>query len=220
MGTSRQQHNAVHGSVSCRCFAVRLVPPDAFPDLPTYETSCSGLSVMRAWRGLVAGFPICSHGRIQPRLLAETAGSESAAVPACITSGRALRTMLGDVAARSDIPASEVSLRFGLHWGATLYMGSILTAGRGADALEPATGHATYTPLAELATATDKARRDAPSIAVCEIYLRGRCALVLFRRRGESRGERRSSRVPSLDVAHARSRACARRAAHHRVRHL
>jgi hypothetical protein len=27
----------------------------------------------------------------------------------------------------------------------------------------------TYTPLAELATATDKARRDAPSIAVCEL---------------------------------------------------
>jgi class 3 adenylate cyclase len=29
--------------------------------------------------------------------------------------------------------------------------------------------HLTYTPLAELATATDKARRDAPSIAVCEV---------------------------------------------------
>jgi hypothetical protein len=26
-----------------------------------------------------------------------------------------------------------------------------------------------YTPLAELATVTDKARRDAPSIAVCEV---------------------------------------------------
>ena len=31
------------------------------------------------------------------------------------------------------------------------------------------TNHVTYTALAELATATDKARRDAPSIAVCEI---------------------------------------------------
>ena len=28
---------------------------------------------------------------------------------------------------------------------------------------------ATYTPLADLATATDKARRDAPSIAVCDV---------------------------------------------------
>ena len=29
--------------------------------------------------------------------------------------------------------------------------------------------HTTYTPLAELVTATDKARRDAPAIAVCEV---------------------------------------------------
>ena len=28
---------------------------------------------------------------------------------------------------------------------------------------------ATYTPLADLATATEKARRDAPAIAVCEV---------------------------------------------------
>ena len=98
-------------------------------------------------------------------------------------------------------------MRFGLHWGATLYIGRILTAGRSevtalgdevneaarieacatggrtlaskslierlnradADALGLDTSHTTYTPLAELATATDKARRDAPSIAVCEV---------------------------------------------------
>jgi class 3 adenylate cyclase len=139
--------------------------------------------------------------------LAETAGSESAAVRACITSARALRGVLGDVAVRSDIPAAEVSLRFGLHWGATLYMGSILTAGRSevtalgdemneaarieacatggralaskslterlddadAQALGIETRQIAYTPLAELATATDKARRDAPAIAVCEV---------------------------------------------------
>jgi class 3 adenylate cyclase len=115
--------------------------------------------------------------------------------------------VVGDVAARSDIPASAVSLRFGLHWGATLYMGSIRTAGRSevtalgdemneAARIEAsATGGRTlaskslierlddadaqalgidirrmiYTPLAELSSATDKARRDAPSIAVCEI---------------------------------------------------
>jgi class 3 adenylate cyclase len=139
--------------------------------------------------------------------LAETAGSESAAVRACITSARALRSMLGDAAVRSDIPAADVSLRFGLHWGATLYIGSILTAGRSEvtalgdemneaariessatggralasksliERLDPADAQAlgietrqlTYTPLAELTTATDKARRDAPSIAVCEV---------------------------------------------------
>jgi class 3 adenylate cyclase len=136
-----------------------------------------------------------------------TIGSESAAARSCIIAARALRDTLTEIAARTEIPASEVSLRFGLHWGATLYIGRILTAGRSevtalgdevnegarieacatggralaskalierlnradADALGIDTGHTTYTPLADLATATDKARRDAPSIAVCEV---------------------------------------------------
>jgi len=62
--------------------------------------------------------------------LADTAGSESAAARSCITAARTLRDRLADVAARSEISASELSLRFGLHWGATLYMGRILTGGR------------------------------------------------------------------------------------------
>jgi class 3 adenylate cyclase len=139
--------------------------------------------------------------------LADTAGSESAAARACIAAARAMRDTLPDIAERSELSESECSLRFGLHWGATVYLGWILTGGRSevtalgdevneaarieacatggrtlaskslmerlnrvdADALGLDTGHATYTPLAELATATDKARRDAPSIAVCEI---------------------------------------------------
>lgn len=139
--------------------------------------------------------------------LADTAGSESAAARACITAARSLRDSLDEIAARSEIPAAELSLRFGLHWGATLYIGQILTAGRSevtalgdevneaarieacatggrtlaskslverlnradADALGVDTSRTTYTPLADLATATDKARRDAPSIAVCAI---------------------------------------------------
>ena len=139
--------------------------------------------------------------------LADTTGSESAAARACITAARAVRDSLPDIAARSELSLAECSLRFGLHWGATLYMGRILTGGRSevtalgdevneaarieasatggrtlaskslierlnradADALGLDTGHTTYTPLAELASATDKARRDAPSIAVCEI---------------------------------------------------
>ena len=139
--------------------------------------------------------------------LADTTGSESAAARACITAARTLRDTLPDIAARSELSASELSLRFGLHWGATLYMGRILTGGRSevtalgdevneaarieacatggrtlaskslierlnradADALGLDTGHTTYTPLADLSTATDKARRDAPSIAVCEV---------------------------------------------------
>lgn len=139
--------------------------------------------------------------------LADTAGSESAAARACIGAARSLHDSLVEVAARSEIPEAELSLRFGLHWGATLYIGQILTAGRSevtalgdevneaarieacaaggrtlaskslverlnrsdARALGLDTGHTTYTMLADLATATDKARRDAPSIAVCEL---------------------------------------------------
>ncbi len=139
--------------------------------------------------------------------LAETAGSESAAAAACIGAGRALRDALGDVAARSGVPADDVSLRFGLHWGATSYVGRIATVGRSevtalgdevneaarieacaaggrmlaskqlverldrsdAQALGLDPAHATYTLLADLATATDKARRDAPAIAVRDV---------------------------------------------------
>jgi class 3 adenylate cyclase len=139
--------------------------------------------------------------------LAETTGAESAAARSSIVAARALRDSLADVAARAEIPPSELSLRLGLHWGATLYIGRILTAGRSevtalgdevneaarieacatggrtlaskslierldradADALEIDPSRITYTQLADLGTATDKARRDASAIAVCEI---------------------------------------------------
>jgi class 3 adenylate cyclase len=159
---------------------------------------------------------IIEHGGIVGRhagdgivafFLAETAGSESAAARACITAAHKLRASIGHVAERSELAASEISLRFGLHWGSTLYMGRILTGGRSevtalgeevneaarieacatggrtlaskslierldrvdANDLEIDTGRTTYTPLGNLSTATDKARRDAPSIAVCDI---------------------------------------------------
>ena len=139
--------------------------------------------------------------------LAETFGSESAAARSCIAAARALRDRLSAIAARSEIPEADISLRFGLHWGATLYVGRILTQGRSevtalgdevnetarieacamgartlaskalverlnaSDAAELGidTLRTAYTPLAELATATEKARRDAPAIAVCEL---------------------------------------------------
>jgi class 3 adenylate cyclase len=62
--------------------------------------------------------------------LTETAGSESAAARACITAARALRAEIDDVAVRSDLSPDEVVLRFGLHWGSTLYVGNITTRGR------------------------------------------------------------------------------------------
>jgi class 3 adenylate cyclase len=139
--------------------------------------------------------------------LAYVAGSESAAAAGCIGAARALTSALGEVAARSELEAAEVVVRFGLHWGANLYVGQIATGGRtevtalgdqvnetarieacatggrtlaSKDLVERLTGddaaalgidpdRVTYTTLAELPTATEKARRDAPAIAVCAV---------------------------------------------------
>jgi class 3 adenylate cyclase len=154
-----------------------------------------GLVGRHAGDGLVAFF------------LAEAAGSESAAARACISAARSLRSALADVATRSNLAADEVVLRFGLHWGSTLYVGQVATSGRtevtalGDEVNEAARIEAcatggralaskvlverlgrddaadlgldpdriAYTPLGDLATATEKARRDAPAIAVCEV---------------------------------------------------
>ncbi len=139
--------------------------------------------------------------------LAESAGSESAAARSCIEAARNIEDAMTDVAARSDLAPEDLVMRFGLHWGATLYVGQISTSGRAevtalgdevnegarieacatggralaskpllerldaedAATLEVDPDHITYTPLADLATATEKARRDAPAIAVCEV---------------------------------------------------
>ncbi|MBK5111711.1 MAG: hypothetical protein JJE10_10225, partial [Thermoleophilia bacterium] len=117
---------------------------------------------------------------------------------------------LNQVAESSDLEASEVVLRFGLHWGSTVYVGSIVTGGRSevtalgdevneAARIEACAGggqtlaskslverldpedamalsldpeHITYAQLGELDTATEKARRDAPAIAVCDVQER------------------------------------------------
>ena len=139
--------------------------------------------------------------------LAQNAGSESAAARDCIRAARALSAALDDVAARSKLPADDLTMRFGLHWGSTLYVGSISTGGRAevtalgdevnecarieacatggrvlaskdlierldrhdSDAIGIDPARITYTQLGALPTATDKARRDAPAVAVTEI---------------------------------------------------
>ena len=141
--------------------------------------------------------------------VAETAGSESAAACACISAVRALQAATVAIAERHDLAADEVTVRAGLHWGATLYIGSIVTRGRSevtalgdevneaarieacasggrglaskafverlnaeaATALGIDPSHVVYRQLADLDTATDKARRDAPAIAVCDLSL-------------------------------------------------
>lgn len=139
--------------------------------------------------------------------LAETAKSESAAARACIEAARGFRTAVSEIAHRSHLKPSDVVVRMGLHWGATLYVGNITTEGRSevtalgdevneaarieasatgaltlaakdlierldpddAAALGIDTGHLIFTTIGDLATATAKAQRDAPTIAVCEI---------------------------------------------------
>ena len=139
--------------------------------------------------------------------LAETSGSDSAAASGCITAARSLRQAVAGIAARSELGPDDVVLRFGMHWGANLYVGQIATPGRtevtalgdqvnetarieacatggralaskdlierlepdDAATLDLNTDRVTYTPLGDLATATEKARRDAPAIAVCDI---------------------------------------------------
>jgi class 3 adenylate cyclase len=139
--------------------------------------------------------------------LSQHAGSDSAAARACIEAARAIQAEAPDVAARSELPTEAVTLRFGMHWGASLYVGQLLTGGHAEataigdevneaarieacagggralatkallERLEPddaaALGldpdHLAYTPLGELPTASEKARRDAPALAVCEV---------------------------------------------------
>lgn len=139
--------------------------------------------------------------------LAETAGSEAAAAAGCVRAARATRDSLPGIAHKNDLAAEDLRMRFGLHWGATLYVGQIATLGRtevtalgdevneaarieacasgarilaskalverldapAAAALSIDRGRIAYTLLGDLPTATDKARRDAPTIAVCEL---------------------------------------------------
>jgi class 3 adenylate cyclase len=139
--------------------------------------------------------------------LASSAGSESAAARSCVEATRAISRVLPDIAAHTGLGPHELVMRFGLHWGAAVYVGQIATTGRvevtalgeevneGARIEACATGgrvlasrsllerlntgdaraldlqpeRTRYKRLAELPTATEKARRDAPSIEVCEI---------------------------------------------------
>jgi class 3 adenylate cyclase len=148
--------------------------------------------------GVVAFFPV------------EVFDSESDAARACVAAARAIESAMDDVAERSGLPTEALTMRFGLHWGSTVFMGNISTVARsevtalGDEVNEAARIEAcatggrtlaskplierlgdadardlgvdpdgvTYTQLADLATATDKARRDAPAIAVCDLTLR------------------------------------------------
>jgi class 3 adenylate cyclase len=145
--------------------------------------------------GVVAFFP------------AETSGGESGAARACIASAKALQESIPELAVRAGLEPDALRMRFGLHWGATVYMGKISTLARtevtalgdpvneasrieqsasggrvlaskelierldqgDAAAMGIDLDRIAYTRLGDLDTATAKARRDAPWIAVCEL---------------------------------------------------
>ena len=145
--------------------------------------------------GVVAFFPV------------EVFESESDAAKGCIRTARDIETAMREVASQCGLPAEQLVMRFGLHWGSTIYMGNIGTPARSevtalgdevneaarieacatggrllvskslVERLQPIDAAAlnldidrlSYTQLSEMTTATDKARRDAPAIAVCEV---------------------------------------------------
>jgi len=208
-GVAEQIEELALGADAAGALEVAMVVDGAVDGLGVLAPSVDELVARVSGWDLADGLKRCDPiDRVaDPMSMYDRCKSESAAARACITAARTLRDTLPEVAARSELPAAEVSLRFGLHWGATLYMGRILTGGRSevtalgdemneaarieacatggrtlaskslierlnrtdADTLGLDTVHTTYTPLADLSTATDKARRDAPSIAVCEV---------------------------------------------------
>jgi class 3 adenylate cyclase len=114
---------------------------------------------------------------------------------------------MSQIAERHDLTTADITMRAGLHWGARLYIGSIITRGRAEvtalgdevneaarieacatggrllaskdliERLDPADAATlgidqddiTYIQLADLDTATEKARRDAPAIPVHDL---------------------------------------------------
>lgn len=137
--------------------------------------------------------------------LSETFGSDSSAARACIEAARDLKVNVPAVAHRSGLDRADLALRFGLHWGSTLYVGLIKSIARSevtamgdavneasrietsatggktlasknliecltkADAMALGIERITYALLGDLPTSSDKARRDSPSIPVCEL---------------------------------------------------
>jgi class 3 adenylate cyclase len=87
-------------------------------------------SVSGRWCVVDAGGLVGRHagGAVTAFFLAETLGSESA--KASIAAARAIRRAAGEVANHSDSAGQDVGIRFGLHWGSTLYVGAINTQSR------------------------------------------------------------------------------------------
>ena len=62
--------------------------------------------------------------------LSETHGTDAGAARACIEAARLIQTATDWIADRAGLEHGDVTVRFGMHWGASLYVGRLLTSGR------------------------------------------------------------------------------------------
>lgn len=63
--------------------------------------------------------------------LSETqGGSDADAARSCIEAARAIQEATPAIAESAKLDPTDVTIRFGLHWGASLYVGRLLTSGR------------------------------------------------------------------------------------------
>ena len=88
---------------------------------------------MRADRAVVdAGGIVGKHvgDGVTAFFLVDDGVDESSAARSCIEAMRAILSAAAEAAERSGLDIRAVTMRFGLHWGATLYVGRLMTSGR------------------------------------------------------------------------------------------
>ena len=130
-------------AAACACIAAARAIRAAVAGVATRSGLGEGEVVLRFglhWGSKLYVGNVTTGGRAEVTALGDEV-NEAARIEACATGGRALASK--DLVERLD-PADAAAL-----------------------GLDP--DHTVYTPLSDLATATEKARRDAPAVAVCEI---------------------------------------------------
>ena len=136
----------------------------------------------------------------------ETFTSESGAARACIETARSLREAVAQVAADTGLDADDVTLRFGLHWGAALYIGRITMLAR-----------------TEVTALGDRGQRGCPHRSVCNwwshVGLQEPRRTPQGRRRGSARTRsRRHDLHAPRGASHGHRQGPPRRAGHRRLR--
>ena len=129
-----QCHEKPDGARQQSCSRTWKAPPHSPSDCRPRTTSQSE----GEWLGLPTS--ASSTPAASPAVMSEMALSgvlpcreprlQVAAARGCINAALALRATMTENALRSDLASEDLTMHFGLHWGATLYVGQISTAGR------------------------------------------------------------------------------------------